>query len=567
MPGQPLDPLVPVEASASAVPGGASFAFDREQRDAPASPDAAAAVRDACRALLPEGEPPPGQVGWLADDHTVRRYLAANKGAVGPAGKQLAASLAWRESRGLVDGAAHAPDHHCNSFLPIGLDRRRHVVIYSCHARAVLPSNVNAEETFDHAFQVSDMACDDVAGIQRTLWVIDFNGFSTKHICKRHISLGCAWFGAHNPERLGALVLRKPPRIFTALWSFIHLFLDPESAKRIVVCRNDEEYEAYLRDACANDTTDWLLAVGKLPPSVGGGYPPGTDLRLVGATMWAGPPTAATLARVAATSGRLGDAGAADNGGGGGGGGSGGGGGGGGGGDGSGSDKDGGSDSVAEGDGVGDGDYGDDGSVERRGFEITPSAPASAAAEVAAAALSVAAAPGIEADKEASLERGEDEDEEAGRVPTQGGEDAAVAEAAARLLGAAAAPPIGALPPPPLFSPSRRRSGRPQGLEKVLLEALPEAKQVLPPGQSHVVTLAVEAADYVVVWGFSTLPGRSTPAKDVAFSVAFNGTPVRREGGGIFRDTSVNAERAQVRSLAGSHGLLHAPPLALDLFL
>ena len=50
--------------------------------------------------------------------------------------------------------------------------------------------NANAEANFDHAFQVSDAVCDDSAGIQRTLWVIDFNGFGAKHICKRHISLG-----------------------------------------------------------------------------------------------------------------------------------------------------------------------------------------------------------------------------------------------------------------------------------------------------------------------------------------------------------------------------------------
>ena len=52
---------------------------------------------------------------------------------------------------------------------------------------------------------------------------------------QKHIEKGCAWFGAHNPERLGALVLMNPPRIFMALWSFILFFLDPDSAKRILV--------------------------------------------------------------------------------------------------------------------------------------------------------------------------------------------------------------------------------------------------------------------------------------------------------------------------------------------
>lgn len=76
--------------------------------------------------------------------------------------------------------------------------------------------------------------------------MIDFNGFSHKHICKRHIQLGCAWFGAHNPERLGAMVLVNPPMIFMALWSFIHMFLDPESAQRLLVFRSSAEAQVIV---------------------------------------------------------------------------------------------------------------------------------------------------------------------------------------------------------------------------------------------------------------------------------------------------------------------------------
>ena len=184
------------------------------------------------------------------------------------------------------------------------------MVIYSCFARAALPTNSNAEETFDHAFQVSEQCCDDLQGFQRTLWIIDFNGFSSKHLCKRHISLGCSWFGQHNPERLGAMVLRKPPRAFTAMWSFIHLFLDPESAKRITVCKTDQEYEAYLAEWCSPVTRDWLLRIAQIPAEVGGGFPEGTDPGLLRETMWRGPPTAeSVMPRSTSTrEGRHGDA-------------------------------------------------------------------------------------------------------------------------------------------------------------------------------------------------------------------------------------------------------------------
>jgi hypothetical protein len=52
-------------------------------------------------------------------------------------------------------------------------------------------------------------------------------------------------------------------------------------------------------------------------------------------------------------------------------------------------------------------------------------------------------------------------------------------------------------------------------------------KQKIQPSQSHTVTLNVEEAGHVLVWCFTTLPGKSSPAKDVAFSLSFNGTVIR----------------------------------------
>jgi hypothetical protein len=159
-----------------------------------------------------------GEKYFANDSHVSRFIMSAGVRNDKQAAKDLVATIQWRVARGLLDTSRPEQDHIKNSFFPIGLDRRKHVVIYSNHARACLPTNQNAEPTFDHAFQVLESACDDTRGIQRVLWVIDFNGFTFKHICKKHITLGCNWFGAHNPERLGALVLLNPPRIFMALW-------------------------------------------------------------------------------------------------------------------------------------------------------------------------------------------------------------------------------------------------------------------------------------------------------------------------------------------------------------
>jgi hypothetical protein len=58
-----------------------------------------------------------------------------------------------------------------------------------------------------------------------------------------------------------------------------------------------------------------------------------------------------------------------------------------------------------------------------------------------------------------------------------------------------------------------------EGLEAALLEATPVTKHKLQPSASHSVTLRVEEAGLFVVWGFTTLPGKSNPAKDVGTRV------------------------------------------------
>ena len=99
--------------------------FDREEPDRPVSAFSLAEARKVAVSKLPGGVVPQGQKEWLASDYTVGRYLIAQKGNTTKAGKQIAASLPWRESRGLVDGAAYTLDHYHNSFIPIGVDRRK----------------------------------------------------------------------------------------------------------------------------------------------------------------------------------------------------------------------------------------------------------------------------------------------------------------------------------------------------------------------------------------------------------------------------------------------------------
>lgn len=47
------------------------------------------------------------------------------------------------------------------------------------------------------------------------------------------------------------------------------MFLDPNSAERLLVCRNAGEAQAYLDKYCMNPATAaWIVAASNLPPTV-----------------------------------------------------------------------------------------------------------------------------------------------------------------------------------------------------------------------------------------------------------------------------------------------------------
>jgi hypothetical protein len=52
-------------------------------------------------------------------------------------------------------------------------------------------------------------------------------------------------------------------------------------------------------------------------------------------------------------------------------------------------------------------------------------------------------------------------------------------------------------------------------LETVLMEGTPVTRHKLQPSMSHSVNLQVKEAGHFIVWGFTTLPGKSSAAKDV----------------------------------------------------
>ena len=75
------------------------------------------------------------------------------------------------------------------------------------------------------------------------------------------------------------------------MWAFVKLFLDPDSAAKIITLNSEEEKQNYFQENFNGATARWLMQTSKMDPKLfPDGYPPGTDFSLFPETKWTGSP-------------------------------------------------------------------------------------------------------------------------------------------------------------------------------------------------------------------------------------------------------------------------------------
>jgi len=154
---------------------------------------------------------------WLSDA-TLRRYLAAERGALDQAKRRLLQTAEWR-AKHVVSGArcpecADKATSHC--IVSLGLGRGGMPVVYSSPPRA---------ESTAAASAVAHVTCELEKGFAldgctgRWVWLVDMRGY-TLWSSMANTASGSEMarvFSAHYPERLGAVVLLEPPAVFQVL--------------------------------------------------------------------------------------------------------------------------------------------------------------------------------------------------------------------------------------------------------------------------------------------------------------------------------------------------------------
>ncbi|XP_068658331.1 sec14 cytosolic factor [Aristolochia californica] len=97
-------------------------------------------------------------------------------------------------------------------------------------------------------------------GDEKLVGVLDLQNISYRNIDARGLITGFQFLQAYYPERLAKLYMVNMPWIFVSVWNFVSRFLEKATLEKVVVVKNDE------------DRNDFVRAVGEanLPEEYGG---------------------------------------------------------------------------------------------------------------------------------------------------------------------------------------------------------------------------------------------------------------------------------------------------------
>jgi hypothetical protein len=175
---------------------------------------------------------------------TLRRYAVARNGDVKAAISNLEETIQWRKENvpSYMHCTACDADPHSHAFFPLGIDSHRRVVVYACSARAKMNETAvtvgHMCQTLEHAWSHTE----ELNLHPQWLWLVDFNGFGLSHALQgRTSNAALAAFSTHMPERLGAVVLINPPRVFDILLAAIKPFIDARTLGKVHIVRCTKE--------------------------------------------------------------------------------------------------------------------------------------------------------------------------------------------------------------------------------------------------------------------------------------------------------------------------------------
>ncbi|KAK4538531.1 hypothetical protein CDCA_CDCA18G4556 [Cyanidium caldarium] len=223
------------------------------------------ALIEQLRALLAsEGRLADAAVASWATDRCLRRYVRARDHHLGRAHDMICKSIEWRlrvhPEQVVCEACARNPRSH--NFRRVGRALNGEPVMFSTFAGVedYVPAH-NIEHLLSHIEEAVGVRArwpDRDPFPESYIWVIDFAGFSMRHLHPGVGRASLAMFSDHYPERLRLAVLVRAPLLFRGLWATLKPFIDKRTCKKIVFVR--ESHAPTLFDQIFPTVlTEWLV--------------------------------------------------------------------------------------------------------------------------------------------------------------------------------------------------------------------------------------------------------------------------------------------------------------------
>lgn len=205
-----------------------------------------------------------GPADLFLSDMTLYRYLRARKGDAEAAASMLEETIAWRQASGVAQDRIDCPmcceRPGTHTWRQIGFDRRAMPVIYSCAKQEPAGVKVQPQDSNMHMLYALEEAIKTMEpGVTQWVWALDMSGFGMRHASPQLPLHMNALFSRHYPELLGTALIINAPRIFSALWSWIERFVDPNTVAKVrFVNGTRETIRPVLQELFPDELAEWL---------------------------------------------------------------------------------------------------------------------------------------------------------------------------------------------------------------------------------------------------------------------------------------------------------------------
>ncbi|ONK60745.1 uncharacterized protein A4U43_C08F22110 [Asparagus officinalis] len=179
--------------------------------------------------------PLPDKFSRYCSDACIRRYLTARSWNVRRATKMLKGTLKWRLENKPEEIRWEDIAHEAETgkiYRSNFVDKYGRIVLVM-RPRGCQSTNSTQGQIRYLVYCMENAILNLPEDQEQMVWLIDFHGFTMSNISVKVTKETANVLQDHYPERLGAMILYNPPKIFESFWMVVKPFLEAKTNKKV----------------------------------------------------------------------------------------------------------------------------------------------------------------------------------------------------------------------------------------------------------------------------------------------------------------------------------------------